>query len=167
MVRDIFLFPASPPTHGSQQLIPKRGSFPVHSLCAAVAITYQSSNAGPGFQVHKPRISRLTVPKQKKDWTQVPQNEAVLPQGCSAVPPKEIWMQTFHKFPGDKAQSTTQHSDVGWHLLCLGIFPVAQVLDTHRKSNAHLPPPCWALALPQSHIAFLCFFLFLTVGFPH
>lgn len=57
------------------------------------------------------------MPKQKKEWTQAPQNEAPLPKGCSVVPPKEILTQTFHKFPGDKAQNTTHHSEVGQHLL--------------------------------------------------
>lgn len=156
MVREIFLFPASPPSYMQPAINTKSGSFPVHSLRAAAVKTYHSRNAGPGFQVDKPGIIKLTVPQQKKEWTQVPQNEDLLPKGCSVVPPKEIWMQTFHKFPGDEVQNTIHHSDVGWHLR-LRIIPVAHVLDTHRKSITHLPAElllCLSLTL-----AFFAFFL--------
>lgn len=151
MVREIFLFPASPPSH-MQSAINNQIWFLPCSLslcCCSHTRTYHSSNAGPGFQVHKPRMTKLAMPKQKKEWTQVPQNEAVLPKGCSVVPPKEIWMQTSHKCPGDKAQNITDYSNIssGWELSQL----LTCWTQTGRASSTcHIPAElllCFSLTL--------------------
>lgn len=89
------------------------------------------------------------------------------PRGAAVVLPKGIWMQTFPKFPGDTAPNTTHRSDVGRHLLQPSVIPIAQALQAHWKSTLHLPPPCWALALPQPHIGFFLLLRFVTVGLPY
>lgn len=166
MVREILLFPASHPSHMqsaiNNQIWFLPWSFPL--CCCSHTRTYHSSNSGPGIQVHKPRMIKLTVPKQKKEWTQVAQNEALLPKGCSVVPPKEIWMQTFHKFPGDKAQNTTHTlmwADIfsGWELFQL----LTCWTHTGRASPTCLLSSCSASA---SHWLSLLFPL-VTVGFPY
>lgn len=143
------------------QLITKSGSFPVHSLCAAAAIPELTPVAmlAQDCRYINQEWSNWQCQNKRRNELRFPRMKVSDPRGVQLSHLRKSECRPFINFLVTKHRTPHNHSDVGQHLLWSRIIPVAHVLDTHRKSIVHLPPPCWALALPQPHTGFLCFFL--------
>lgn len=166
MVKAIFLFPASPLSHIQSAI---NYQITIHSLLAAAAIPEEFTTVAmlsQDFRYTKQEWANWKCQNRRRNELRFSNVKFSYPRGVVVVLPKGIWMQTFHKYPGDKAQNTTHHSDVGCHLLCSSTIPIVQALYTHWKSILHLPLPA-ELLLYLSLTFFFLLFLFATVGLPY